>query len=81
MKTTCYCKKCDDIVVKELDDIIIRKNDNTFANYAWTERSVDILKQYYPKVKEREMTLIELCRKSGKSYSAVRNKVRRMGLH
>lgn len=85
MRTTCYCKKTEDIVIKDLDDIITRKCDtiteDPFLNYAWNKRSIDILEKYYPKVREGEMTLIELCRKSGKSYSAVRNKVRRMGLH
>ena len=85
MKTTCFCKKSEDIVIKDLDDIITRKADKQkeeiFTNYAWTGRSVKILEDYYPKVKNKEMTIIELCRKSGKSYSAVRNKVRRMGFH
>jgi len=85
MKTTCYCRKLKDIVIKNIDDIIIRRNEPTkedlFVNYAWNGRSVKIIEDYYPKVKSGEMTIAELCRKSGKSYSAVRNKVRRMGFH
>lgn len=84
MRTTCFIKKSEDIVIKNLDDIITRNSHNEekpFINYAWTDRSIKILENYYPKVKNGEMTLAELCRKSGKSYSAVRNKVRRMGFH
>src|SRR5512137_1440711 len=83
MKTTCFCKKTEDIVIKNLDDVIVRKDSkkNTFTNYAWTDRSVKVIKENYPKVKNGEMTITELCRRSGKSYSAVRNKVRRMGFH
>jgi|WetSurMetagenome_2_1015567.scaffolds.fasta_scaffold25479_7 hypothetical protein len=85
LKTTCYSKKCGDIVIPELEEVIIKRikrSDVTpFINYTWDQRAVEILKRDYPKVKRREMRIIELSRKVGKSYSSVRNKVRRMGLH
>jgi len=85
LKTTCYSKKCGDIIIPELDEVIIKRikrSDVTpFINYTWDQRAVEILKRDYPKVKRREMKIIELSRKVGKSYSSVRNKVRRMGLH
>jgi hypothetical protein len=85
MKTTCYSRKCEDIIIPELDIIIIKKlkksENSPFINYVWNKRAIDILKRDYPKVKRREMKIIELSRKVGKSYSSVRNKVRRMGLH
>jgi purine nucleoside permease len=84
MKTTCYSKKCEDIIIPELDIIIIKKlkksENSPFINYVWNKRAIDILKRDYPKVQNREMKIIELSRKVGKSYASVRNKVRRMGL-
>jgi hypothetical protein len=85
MKTTCYSKKCGDIVIPELEEIIIKRvkraDVSPFINYVWNKRAIEILKRDYPKVKRHEMKIIELSRKVGKSYSSVRNKVRRMGLH
>ena len=85
LKTTCYSKKCTDIIIPELDEIIVkrikRSDLSPYTNYVWDDRAVKILARDYPKVKRGEMRIIELSRKVGKSYASVRNKVRRMGLH
>jgi hypothetical protein len=82
-RTRCIVRRSEDIIVPELDSILIRKTEPTKSEWGsneWNDREIEILKREYPLVKSRDLRIIDLAKKLGKTYDSVHNKARRMSL-
>jgi hypothetical protein len=84
MKITCFCKKNNDIIVPDIENIRKKYNKKlrygSFVNDRWSDRDIEGMIKGYERVKAGKLTVKELTGILGKSYSSLKNKAWRMGI-